>query len=215
MIDSLTFRNSNDDEFQGLEGEILKDVKKLKANKQQRNKKFFERVGFLQKEVESSVQELDRTKRIYFSEESEAMDIQKRAQAADDIARGRKKDMKSFFVSKSKLKKTAGNLSVRQDEVEIRSTGARNDYILSLATANAHQHQYFKFALPETVGVLEADIYNKVQGYYSKFIEAEMERVRSSHEIFSVLKEKTSKTSRAANYNLFCVSYPSLMEHVT
>ena len=115
---------------------------------QQRNKKFFDRVGFLQKEVESSVQELDRTKRIYFSEESEAMDIQKRAQAADDIARGRKKDMKSFFVSKSKLKKTAGNLSVRQDEVEIRSTGARNDYILSLATANAHQHQYFKFALP-------------------------------------------------------------------
>merc|ERR1719232_1113357 len=69
--------------LQGLEGEILKDVKKLKANKQQRNKKFFERVGFLQKEVESSVQELDRTKRIYFSEESEAMDIQKRAQAAD------------------------------------------------------------------------------------------------------------------------------------
>ena len=134
--------------IQGLEGEILKDVKKLKANKQQRNKKFFDRVGFLQKEVESSVQELDRTKRIYFSEESEAMDIQKRAQAADDIARGRKKDMKSFFVSKSKLKKTAGNLSVRQDEVEIRSTGARNDYILSLATANAHQHQYFKFALP-------------------------------------------------------------------
>ena len=99
----MTFQNSNDDDFQGLEGEILKDVKKLKANKQQRNKKFFERVGFLQKEVESSVQELDRTKRIYFSEESEAMDIQKRAQAADDIARGRKKDMKSFFVSKSKL----------------------------------------------------------------------------------------------------------------
>ena len=71
------------------------------------------------------------------------------------------------------------------------------------------------FNFQETVGVLEADIYNKVQGYYSKFIEAEMERVRSSHEIFSVLSEKTSKTSRAANYNLFCVSYPSLMEHVT
>ena len=44
--------------LQGLEGEILKDVKKLKANKQQRNKKFFERVSFLQKEVESSVQEV-------------------------------------------------------------------------------------------------------------------------------------------------------------
>ena len=66
----------------------------------------------------------------------------------------------------------------------------------------------------ETVGLLEADIYNKVQGYYSKFIEAEMERVRNSNEIFSALGEKTTRTSRAANYQLFSVAYPSLSEHV-
>ena len=69
--------------------------------------------------------------------------------------------------------------------------------------------------LQETIGLLEADIYNKVQGYYSKFIEAEMERVRASDEIFSALNEKTRLTSRAANYQLFSVAYPSLSEHVT
>ena len=91
---------------------------------------------------------MDRTKRIYFSEESDALETAKLAEKADDIAKGRKKDVKSFFQSKTKLKAKAGNLSVKQDEVQIRSTGARNDYILSLATANAHQHQYFKNDLP-------------------------------------------------------------------
>ena len=76
------------------------------------------------------------------------METAQKAEKADDIARGRKKDVKSFFQSKSNLKKAAGKLSVKQDEVAIRSTGARNDYILSLATVNAHQHQYFKNDLP-------------------------------------------------------------------
>ena len=91
---------------------------------------------------------MDRTKRIYFSEESDALETAKLAEKADDIAKGRKKDVKSFFQSKTKLKAKAGNLDVKKDEVQIRSTGARNDYILSLATANAHQHQYFKNDLP-------------------------------------------------------------------
>ncbi len=92
--------------------------------------------------------QLDRTKRIYFNEESEALVTKEKAKDADDVARGRKKDVKSFFRSKDKLKQAAGKLSVKQDEVEIRSTGARNDYILSLATANAHQNRYFKNDFP-------------------------------------------------------------------
>ena len=100
---------------------------------------------------------MDRTKRIYFSEESDALETAKLAEKADDIAKGRKKDVKSFFQSKTKLKAKAGNLSVKQDEVQIRSTGARNDYILSLATANAHQHQYFKNDLPVSVLGLGSD----------------------------------------------------------
>ena len=92
--------------------------------------------------------QLDRTKRIYFNEESEALETKEKAKDADDIARGRKKDVKSFFQSKAKLKKAAGNLSVKQEEVDIRSTGARNDYILSLTTANAHQERYHKSDMP-------------------------------------------------------------------
>lgn len=92
--------------------------------------------------------QLDRTKRIYFNEESEALETKEKAQAAEDVARGRKKDVKSFFLSSSKLKDKAGKLSVKQEEVDIRSTGARNDYILSVATANAHRGRYFDNDFP-------------------------------------------------------------------
>ena len=45
------------------------------------------------------------------------------------------------------MRKKAGNLSVAKEELDIKSTGARNDYILGLASANAHQEQYFKHDL--------------------------------------------------------------------
>ena len=44
--------------LQGLEKEILKDVKKLKTCKQQRIKKFNDRVSGIQKDVETSVTEV-------------------------------------------------------------------------------------------------------------------------------------------------------------
>ena len=90
---------------------------------------------------------VDRTRRTYFEEESGALDVGAKAKDADDKARGKKKDVVSFFQSTKALRKKAGSLSVRQEELDIKSTGARNDYILSLASANAHQEQYFKHDL--------------------------------------------------------------------
>ena len=59
MLQSIEEKASNyATSLQALETDILKDVKKLKACKQQRMKKFFERVSFLHKEVENSVSEV-------------------------------------------------------------------------------------------------------------------------------------------------------------
>jgi hypothetical protein len=60
-------------------------------------------------------------------------------QDAELKAKGKKRDVKSLFTSKSSLKKQAVKMSAKQDESDIKSTGARNDYLLSLVTANAHQ----------------------------------------------------------------------------
>lgn len=91
--------------------------------------------------------QVDRTRQNYFDEESGALDVRDKAKDADEKARGKKKDMASFFQSTKTLRRKAGNLSVKQEELDIKSTGARNDYILSLASANAHQEQYFKYDL--------------------------------------------------------------------
>ena len=98
-------------------------------------------------DVDDLLFQVDRTRRTYFSEESDALQTGSKAKDADEKARGKKKDVASFFQSTKALRKKAGNLSVKQEELDIKSTGARNDYILGLATANAHQEQYFKHDL--------------------------------------------------------------------
>ena len=59
--------------------------------------------------------------------------------------------IKTCTVLLAKLKNKAGGLSVKQEELDIKSTGARNDYILSLTTANAHRERYHKSDLPVSV----------------------------------------------------------------
>ena len=65
------------------------------------------------------------------------------------------------------------------------------------------------------MSLLEVQLYEKVQSYYNKYIDIELEKSRSNHEVFEILKGRTSATSRARNYEMFLVSYPSLSEHVT
>lgn len=72
-------------------------------------------------------------------------------------------------------------------------------------------HFYFQ----EIMSLLEVQLYEKVQSYYNKYIDIELEKSRSNHEVFEILKGRTSATSRARNYEMFLVSYPSLSEHVT
>lgn len=50
-----------------------------------------------------------------------------------------KKKKGSFFQSITSLQKNSAKVSSRRDQLEEKSTGARNDYLLSIAAANAHQ----------------------------------------------------------------------------
>ncbi len=63
---------------------------------------------------------MDRTKKNYFEDESKAVDVRDKATDAEDKAKGRKKDMMSFFQSTATLKRHAGKLSAKQEELDIR-----------------------------------------------------------------------------------------------
>ncbi len=64
--------------------------------------------------------QVDRTKKNYFEDESKAVDVRDKATDAEDKAKGRKKDMMSFFQSTATLKRHAGKLSAKQEELDIR-----------------------------------------------------------------------------------------------
>ena len=48
------------------------------------------------------------------------MDVQAKARDAEARTKGRKKDLRSLFQSKTTLRKQAGALSAKQDECDIR-----------------------------------------------------------------------------------------------
>lgn len=83
---------------------------------------------------------MDKTKKLYFEEEHSAHDVRDKAK---DIEEKLKKKKGSFFQSITSLQKNSARVSSRRDQLEEKSSGARNDYLLSLAAANAHQTRYF------------------------------------------------------------------------
>ena len=87
-------------------------------------------------------------------------------------------------------------------------------YVILQSTDAAENPDGHYFYLQEIIRLLEADIYDKVKSYYSKFIDAELERIRSVDAVFNTLNQRTQRTSRETNYQMFNVSYPSLVEHV-
>lgn len=64
-----------------------------------------------------------------------------------------KKKKGSFFQSITSLQKNSAKVSSKRDQLEEKSTGARNDYLLSLAAANAHQRRYFLVDLQQAMQV--------------------------------------------------------------
>ena len=179
------------------------------------------------------VQQVDRTRQVYFNEESGASDVRDKAKDAEDKAKGRKKDISSLFQSTKTLRKKAGNLSVKQEELDIKSTGARNDYILGLASTNAHQEQYFKhdmqvsaqnllkerpsnvnFVFQDIMKQLEQDCYGKFAGYFDTIARTELLTCSAVKSSFEGIAELAGNVSRGHNFRCYVKAYPSLAEHV-
>lgn len=52
-----------------------------------------------------------------------------------------KKKKGSFFQSITSLQKNSAKVTSKKEQLEEKSSGARNDYLLCLAAANAHQNR--------------------------------------------------------------------------
>ncbi|XP_073974020.1 FCH and double SH3 domains nervous wreck isoform X2 [Rhodnius prolixus] len=191
--------------------QVADDAKILRANKLLAAKKYLDHLAMVQKELQASVQDVDKTKKFYFDEEHSAHDVRDKAR---DIEEKLKKKKGSFFQSITSLQKNSARVSSKRDALEEKSSGARNDYLLSLAAANAHQTRYFVVDFQNTIQIMEANVYERVADYLMLISRTELLTCTATQTSFNRIKEQSAQLSR--DYNLQCVYlyYPVLKQHI-
>ncbi|XP_076169428.1 protein nervous wreck-like isoform X1 [Ptiloglossa arizonensis] len=191
--------------------QIADDAKCLKMHKLQISKKAIDQLMIVQKELQLCVQDVDKTKKLYFDEEHSAHDVRDKAK---DIEEKLKKKKASFFQSITSLQKNSAKVSSKRDALEEKSTGARNDYLLSLAAANAHQNRYFAVDLQNTMQYLEQGVYDKVTEYLTLMGRTELLTCLATQNSFTKIRDQAQQLTREYNIQCCCLYYPVLKQHI-
>ncbi|XP_053675392.1 protein nervous wreck [Anopheles nili] len=191
--------------------QIADEAKVLRSTKLNSSKRCVENLAVVQKELQNSVQDVDKTKKIYFDEEHSAHDVRDKAR---DIEEKLKKKKGSFFQSITSLQKNSARVTSRKEQLEEKSTGARNDYILGLAAANAHQNRYFTIDLQTTMATMENYVYERVADYLALIGRTELLTCSATQNSFGKIRDQAQQLTR--EYNLQCcyLYYPVLKQHI-
>lgn len=191
--------------------QIADESKVLRAYKQAVSKKCIDNLANIQRELQLSVQDIDKTKKSYFDEEKVAHDVRDKAR---DIEEKLKKKKGSFFQSITSLQKNSARVTSRKEQLEEKSTGARNDYILSLASGNSHQNRYFTTDLQTTMTSMEYYVYERVADFLALIGRTELLTCSATQNSFGKIRDQANQLTR--EYNLQCcyLYYPVLKQHI-
>ncbi|XP_065161069.1 protein nervous wreck isoform X2 [Atheta coriaria] len=191
--------------------QIAEEAKVLRSHKVAASKKCVDQLALVQKELQTCVQDVDKTKKLYFDEEHCAHDVRDKAR---DIEEKLKKKKGSFFQSITSLQKNSAKFSSKREQLEEKSAGARNDYLLCLAAANAHQNRYFLVDLQLCMSTMESNVFDKVAEFLMLMGRTELLTCSAMQNSFSTIRDQAKQLTR--EYNLQCVYlyYPVLKQHI-
>lgn len=98
--------------------------------------------------------------------------------------------------------------------MEEKSSGARNDYLLCLAAANAHQNRYFLVDLQFAMTTMESNVFDKIAEYLTLMGRTELLTCSAMQNSFGIIRDQAKQLTR--EYNLQCIYlyYPVLKQHV-
>uniref|UniRef100_A0A8D8YCV8 F-BAR and double SH3 domains protein 2 n=1 Tax=Cacopsylla melanoneura TaxID=428564 RepID=A0A8D8YCV8_9HEMI len=194
-----------------FQSQIADEAKMLRLHKLQAARKYSDQLANIQKDVQASVQDVDKNKKLYFDEEHCAHDVRDKAR---DIEEKLKKKKGSFFQSITSLQKNSAKVSSKKDMLEEKSSGARNDYLLSLAAANAHQTRYFVVDFQGAMQAMEANVYERVSEYLTLISRTELLTCSAHQTSFTRIRDQANQLTR--EYNMQCVYlyYPVLKQHI-
>ncbi|XP_017781110.1 PREDICTED: F-BAR and double SH3 domains protein 2 isoform X2 [Nicrophorus vespilloides] len=191
--------------------QIAEESKVLRSHKLAAARRCVEQLSMVHKELQLSVQDVDKTKKLYFDEEHCAHDVRDKAR---DIEEKLKKKKGSFFQSITSLQKNSAKFSSKREQLEEKSAGARNDYLLCLAAANAHQNRYFVVDLQLAMTTMESNVFDKVAEFLTLMGRTELLTCSAMQNSFSTIRDQAKQLTR--EYNLQCIYlyYPVLKQHI-
>ncbi|XP_067889486.1 F-BAR and double SH3 domains protein 2-like isoform X1 [Heterodontus francisci] len=181
--------------------QILEPAKIVKSIKEQQLKKCIDQLTRIQAEFQETVKDLAKSKKKYF-------ELEQMAHAAREKADIEAKSKLSLFHSRISLQKASVKLKARRSECNTKANHARNDYLLTLAAANAHQDRYYQIDLVNMMMALDGDFYDHFKEYLMVFNRTELEACQSVQHTFQLLVEASSKGLRDYNLQLFLQENP-------
>ncbi|XP_065800871.1 F-BAR and double SH3 domains protein 2 isoform X2 [Muntiacus reevesi] len=126
---------------------ISEPARTVRSLKEQQLKRCVDQLTKIQTELQETVKDLAKGKKKYFETEQMAHAVREKA----DIEA---KSKLSLFQSRISLQKASVKLKARRSECNSKATHARNDYLLTLAAANAHQDRYYQTDLVNIMKVV-------------------------------------------------------------
>uniref|UniRef100_A0A8D3AWZ3 FCH and double SH3 domains 2 n=1 Tax=Scophthalmus maximus TaxID=52904 RepID=A0A8D3AWZ3_SCOMX len=176
--------------------QVAEPTKTARLQKEQQLRKCVEQLTAAQAELQESVKELTKSRKKY--QEAETM-----AQAVREKAELDAKSKLSLFQSRSSLQRASVKLKAKRSECNSKATHARNDYLLTLAAANAHQQRFYDTDLVDCIKVLDGRIYEQVKDYLASLCETELETYQAVHDTFSQLLSSSNGVLQEFHQQLF------------
>ncbi|XP_072183137.1 F-BAR and double SH3 domains protein 2 isoform X1 [Excalfactoria chinensis] len=172
---------------------ISEPARTVRCFKEQQLKKYVDQLTRIQAELQETVKDLAKGKKKYFETEQMAQAVREKA----DIEA---KSKLSLFQSRISLQKASVKLKARRSECNSKAIHARNDYLLTLAAANAHQDRYYQTDLVNIMKALDGNVYDHLKDYLMALSRTELETCQAVQNTFQFLLETSSRVVR--DYNL-------------
>ncbi|XP_040007309.1 F-BAR and double SH3 domains protein 2-like isoform X1 [Xiphias gladius] len=185
--------------------QVADPAKTARLQKEHQLRKCIEQLTVVQAELQESVKELTKSRKKY--QEAETM-----AQAVREKAELDAKSKLSLFQSRSSLQRASVKLKAKRSECNSKATHARNDYLLTLAAANAHQQRYYDTDLMDCIKVLDGRIYEQVKDYLVSLCQTELETYQAVHNTFNQLLISSNGVLQEFHQQLFAQKNPMFQQ---
>lgn len=181
---------------------ISEPARQVKANKVQCMKKIGPQLSLIQGEVAQTVLEMTKAQKTYNIDEGQAHEARIKHKEAEDKLN---KKSTGLFQSLASLQKNHAKLKSRKETCESKATSSRNEFLLCMAAANAHHIRYFNKDLPSLIEILDDEIFERIQEYFTIYGKASREISKMETQSCDKILEQAEMIYR--DFDLRCFLY--------